>query len=192
VAFTLNKRGIYLRFTPKPMRDPEDPSVWTIDPRNFETWLSLGPEGDTIPTKDGQITRDSILKTQLLGAGYYENVHIGPAQNALKREIKRLTDAIELGIEHHNVLQRIRDDAVLKVAKAAGEVAGVALAITGIPGLVRGGVRLVAGEGAVGAAEVGAAEVKYIDGYIKSAGHGADELSAVRAMKGPKGSVAGA
>ena len=26
---------------------------------------------------------------------------------------------------------------------------------------------------------------------IKSAGHGADELSAVRAMKGPKGSVAG-
>jgi hypothetical protein len=80
---------------------------------------------------------------------------------------------------------------VLKVAKTAGEVAGVALAITGIPGLVRGGVRLVAGEGAVGAAEVGAAEVKYIDGYIKSAGHGADELSAVRAMKGPKGSVAG-
>jgi hypothetical protein len=269
VAFTLNKRGIYLRFTPKPIRDPEDPSVWTIDPRNFETWLSLGPEGDTIPTKDGQITRDSILKTQLLGAGYYENVHIGPAQNALKREIKRLTDAIELGIEHHNLLQRIRDDAapgvaeasdlfggadfpdtlffdrahklvvralelnvggnlqgskafllmasvltrqganqlkayvedtstgadrvvtVLKVAKTAGEVAGVALAITGIPGLVRGGVRLVAGEGAVGAAEVGAAEVKYIDGYIKSAGHGADELNAVRAMKGPKGSVAG-
>lgn len=269
VAFTLNKRGVYLRFNPKPMRDPEDPSVWTIDPRNFETWLSLGPEGDTIPTKDGQITRDGILKTQLLGAGYYENVHMGPAQNALKGEIKRLTNAIELGIDQHNLLRRIRSDAapgvaeasdlfggaefpdtlffdrahklvvralelnvggnlegsraflvmasvltrqganqlktyiddtssgaervvtVLKVAKTAGEVAGVALAITGIPGIVRGGVRLATGEGAVAATEVGAAEVKYIDRYIKSAGHGADELRAVRAMKGPKGSVAG-
>lgn len=269
VAYTIEKRGIYLRFVPKPMRDPEDPSVWTVDPRNFEAWLSLGPSGDAIPTKDGQVDRESLMKTQLLGAGYYENVHAGPAQSTLKREIKRLTDAIEMGIDHHNMLQRIRNDAapgvaeasdlfggadfpdtlffdrahklvvralelnvggnlqgskafllmasvltrqgasqlkayvddtssgadrvvtVLKVAKTAGEVAGVALAITGIPGLVRGGVRLVAGEGAVGAAEVGAAEVKYIDGYIKSAGHGADELSAVRAMKGPKGSVAG-
>jgi len=46
VANTIATRGIYLRFTPKAIRDPEDPSVWTVDPRNFETWLSLGPNGD--------------------------------------------------------------------------------------------------------------------------------------------------
>jgi hypothetical protein len=270
VAFTLEKRGIYLRFNPKPMRDPEDPSVWTIDPRNFDTWLSLGPEGGVIPTNDGRIDRDALLKTQLLGAGYYENVSIGPAQSTLKREIKRLENAIELGIEHHTMLQKIRDGAfpgvaetvdlfggadfpdtssfdrahkfvvralelnvsgnlagsraylvvasafvrngalllkqylddtnsggeraltVLKVAKVAGEVAGVALAVTGVPGLVRGGVRLAAGEtGAAAAADIQATAAKVADEYIATAGHTADELRVIRAMKGPKGSVAG-
>jgi len=272
VANTLAKRGIYLRFASKRIRDPEDPSSWTNDPRSWDVWLSLGPEGDTIPTKDGRVDRESLLKTSLLGAGYYENVHAGPAQSSLNREIKRLQDAIEMGIEQHTMLQRIRDGAfpgvaeisdalggasfpdtsafdqahklvvralefnvngnlagsqaflvvagvltrngaqllrqyiddtssgaeravkVLKVAKTAGQVAEVGLAITGIPAVVRGGARLAAGEAATGAAlsaDVELAAKQLAERYAARNGIHADELAQVRWVKGPKGSVAG-
>ena len=50
---------------------PEDPSRHVIDERTFNVWLSLGPDGDTIPTESGRLTRDALLRTTLLGAGYY-------------------------------------------------------------------------------------------------------------------------
>jgi len=124
VSATLANRGVYLRFNPKRVRDPEDPSVWTIDPRQFEAWLSLGPSGDAIPTRDGRIDREALLNTQLLGAGYYEHVDIGPAQSALKREIRRLESDIASGIDQHNLLKQIRDDAFPGVAEAVDLVGG--------------------------------------------------------------------
>lgn len=119
VRNTLTSKGVWLRFTQKRVRDPEDPSMLVLDPRQFEAWLSIGPNGDTIPTKDGQLTRESLLGTTLFGAGYYEHVDIGPAQSALNREIRRLIGAIEMGIDQHDMLGRIRDDAFPGVAEAA-------------------------------------------------------------------------
>jgi hypothetical protein len=218
------------------------------------------------------VDRDSILKTQLLGAGYYENVDIGPAQSSLKREIKRLEGAIEMGIEQHNLLRKIRDDAfvgvaevsdllggadfpdtsafdqahklvvralefnvsgnlsgsqaflvvagvltrngarllnqyiddtssgaeravkVLKVAKTAGQVAEAGLAVTGVVGLARGGLALAGGEATAGAAistDIDVAATQLSERYAARNGLHADELSQVRWVKGPKGSVAG-
>ncbi len=124
VSNTLANRGIYLRFNPKRVRDLEDPSVWTIDPRQFEAWLSLGPTGDAIPTQDGKVDREALLKTQLLGAGYYEHVDIGPAQSALRREINRLVSNIDSGIDQHSMLERIRDGAFPGVAQVVDLVGG--------------------------------------------------------------------
>ena len=53
VKATLESRGVYLRIATKLVRDPEDPSHHIYDPRQFEAWLSLGPNGDTIPTPTG-------------------------------------------------------------------------------------------------------------------------------------------
>src|SRR4029077_11510849 len=71
VRKTLEARGVWLRFTQKLVHDPEDPSRWISDPRDFEVWLSLGPDGDHIPSESGRLTRESILGTTVLGAGYY-------------------------------------------------------------------------------------------------------------------------
>lgn len=268
VGNTLTAKGVWLRFEPKLVRNPEEPSTWMIDPRAFNVWLSLGPKGDTIPTTTGELTRESLLKTTVLGAGYYENVHQGPAQTALDREIKRLIGAQEMGVAQHNMLAQIRREAmfgvaeasdlfggadfpdismwnsphklvvralemnvggnlsgsqtflvvaavltrnaarllaeylqdsttgtervvtVLKVAKTAGQVAEAGLAVTGIVGLARGGVAL-AGEGGALATDLEVAAEQLTTRYTARNGIRADELSQVRYVKQPPGSVAG-
>jgi hypothetical protein len=124
VRNTLIGKGVWLRFAPKLVRDPEDPSRHVYDQRQFEAWLSLGPNGDAIPTKTGEITRDALLGTTLLGAGYYENVYQGPIQSALDREIKRLISNIESGVEQHNMLAKIRRDAFPGVAEVSDVLGG--------------------------------------------------------------------
>ncbi len=71
VRKTLETRGVWLRLSPKLVRDADDRSRWVTDPRHFEVWLSLGARGDTIPTKSGRIDREALLNTRVLGAGYY-------------------------------------------------------------------------------------------------------------------------
>ncbi len=268
VKSTLESRGVYLRIATKLVRDPEDPSHHIYDPRQFEAWLSLGPNGDTIPTPDGRITRDAIIGTTVLGAGYYDRVDQGPTQRAIDREVKRLREQIESGRYQHQLLRKIRDDAfvgvaevsdlfggadfpsesmwdepyklvlratqfntggnvggaqpflvvaavvtrnaarllaqyiddsssgaeravtVLKVAKTAGEVAEVGLTLTGVGGLVKGGGRLLAGEAVAGDA-VDAAADRLVKRYAARNGIAADELSSVRYVPQPKGSIAG-
>ncbi len=268
VKATFESRGVYLRVAGKLVRDPEDPSRHIIDPRQFEAWLSLGPAGDAIPTQDGKITRDAIIGTTVLGAGYYEHVDQGPIQRAIDREVKRLRDAIQDGMAQHTILRKIRDDAfvgvaeisdllggadfpsfsawdqphkllmramefnvggnvsgaqaflvvaavvtrnaarqlsdyiddtssgaeravaVLKVAKRAGEVAEVGLALTGVGGLVKGGMRLAAGE-AVAADAVDVAADRLVKRYAAQNGISADELASVRYVRQPPGSIAG-
>ena len=78
---------------------------------------------------------------------------------------------------------------VLKVAKTAGQVAEVGLAITGVTGIVRGSVRVVGG--AAGDAAVDAAAERMIaKHYAKDAEIMAD-LNKVKVVPQPKGSVAG-
>jgi hypothetical protein len=97
-----------------------------------------------------------------------------------------------------NLLAQYADDSasgagrvitVLKVAKTAGQVAEVGLAVTGVTALVRGTVR-VAGGAAGDAAVDAAAERMIAKHYAKDAEIMAD-LNKVKWVPQPKGSVAG-
>ena len=266
VRKTLVNKGVWLRFAPKLVRDREDPSRHVLDARSFDVWLSLGPNGDTIPTKDGRLTRDTLLGTTLFGAGYYRQVDQGAVQRELDKEVRRLRSQIETGLQEHQRLAKVRRDAfpgiaevsdllggadfpaqsiwddpyrfvlkamqlnvggnvkasqaylvtaaiitrnaanllasyvedttsgaqravtVLKVAKTAGEVAEIGLAVTGVTGLVRGGMA-IAGE--AGAAEIDQAAERLVKRYVAENPEIAGDLNNVRWVPGPKGSVAG-
>lgn len=268
VKQTLANKGVWLRFSTRLVRDPGDPSRHVVDPRSIEVWLSLGPDGDTIPTKSGKLTRDALLRTTLLGAGYYEKVYLGPVQAALEKEVRRLTTEIDAGLEQHQQLAAIRRKAfpgvvevsdalgradfpsqsiwdpphrfvlkamelnvggnvrgsqaflltaavltrnaahqlasyidatssgaeravkVLKVARTAGHVAEIGLAVTGIYGLARGGAALAGGGAAE--AEVDALAEKVVKDYVAKNPEIAGELGSVRWVPGPKGSIGSA
>jgi len=268
VRQTLATKGVWLRFATKLVRDPEDPSRHIVDPRAIEVWLSLGPDGDTIPTKSGRLNRDALLETTHLGAGYYERVFLGPVQAALKREVGHLLDEIGSGLEQHQELAKIRRDAppfvagvsdllggadfpsqsiweqprkfvlqamnlningnvkgsqaflvtaavltrnaahllaayiedtssgaaravkVLKIARTAGHVAEVGLAVTGVVGLVRGGAA-VAGGTAATEGSVDALAERVVKKYVAENPEIASELGSVRWVPGPKGTVLG-
>jgi len=115
--------GVWLRFAPMLVRDATDRSRQFLDGRTFEVWLSLGPDGDTIPTESGRLTRDMLLKTTVLGAGYYRRVHKGPIQSALEKEIRRLISQIETGSMEHDMEAKRRRDAPV-VAKASDVLGG--------------------------------------------------------------------
>ncbi|SEN83081.1 hypothetical protein SAMN02990966_00226 [Rhodospirillales bacterium URHD0017] len=267
VRNTLENRGIWLRFDKQLVHDPEDPSRWIVDPRTFLAWLSVGYDGDSIPTNDGQLDREELLGTVLFGAGYYDAVHRGPTQRSLDRQIAILSAEMDSAIaEHHrlimrkvkapivsgisdfvggadlpdrsiwdqpqkllikalemnkggnvfksppylvvaailtrnnaNLLSQYADDSasgagrvvtVLKVAKTAGQVAEVGLAITGVTGIVRGTVSVAGGAAAGDAAVDAAAERMIAKHYAKDAEIMAD-LNKVKWVPQPKGSVAG-
>jgi hypothetical protein len=127
VRNTLEAKGVWLRFAPKLVRDPDDPSRHVFDYQQFEVWISLGPDGDTIPTDNGRLTRDILLKTTVLGANYYRRVHQGPTQAALEKEIRRLRNLIDEGmIEHDRLIKRYRDAAPL-VAEISDALGGADL-----------------------------------------------------------------
>lgn len=111
VKNTLISKGVFLRVDQPYVRDPSDPSHHMKDPRVFEAWLSLGYGGDHIPTKDGRITREALLGTTVIGAGYYTAVDTGPTQKALEREIKRLESQIDDGMTEHRRLRKRKNDA---------------------------------------------------------------------------------
>ena len=266
---TLEKQGIWLQFGAQMVRDPHDPWKRVLDPHNFSVWLTVGPTGDTIPTKTGQLTRDSLLQTSELGAGYYDRVYVGPVQKALEREMTRLDNEISSGRSQHQSQEQIRSQSpivsaisdrlggadfpdysiwdppfkmllrakglnaggnvrtsrallvtaailtrtcaqvladyidkttkgadraimVLKVAKVAGEIAGVVLMVTGVAGVVRAGVASAAEGGAAATtSEVDVLAKKMVDKAIADNPELADELAQVRWVRGPKGSIGG-
>jgi hypothetical protein len=124
VRKTLEYRGVWLRLSPKMVRDTDDPSRWVKDPRHFEVWLSLGPRGDTIPTRTGRIDRQALLSTQVIGANYYEKVDQGPVQSALDREVRRLSSEIDDGMQLHIEIARIRREATIGVVEASDFLGG--------------------------------------------------------------------
>jgi hypothetical protein len=124
VRKTLETRGVWLRLSPKLMRDADDRSRWVTDPRHFEVWLSLGARGDTIPTKSGRIDREALLNTRVLGAGYYVKVDRGSVKSALDREIRRLSSEIDDGMAQHAQLGRIRRQAAPGVVPVSDLLGG--------------------------------------------------------------------
>lgn len=243
VNSVLVSRGVWLRLDQKLVRDPSDYGHWISDPRTFRAWLSLGPDGEEIPTNDGQLTREALLATKVLAAGYFEHVHQGSVQKTLEKQIDRLRDNIETGARQHEMLRKTRlntdhrvviiSDAlggadfpkdsiwdlprkfvlkarelnvggnvkisctylvgaailtrnaaeliaeyigdtskgaeravtVLEIADAAGDIAEIGLAVTGVPAAVRAGIR-IAGKGAARKAAVDAAHKRMVQNQI--------------------------
>jgi hypothetical protein len=116
VRATLAQKGIWLRYEPKLVRNPEDPSQHIFDPRQFEAWLTVGPNGTPLKSPTGEITREVLLDSAF-GAAYWENVDHGPAQRALDTQIHTLLDAIDNGYEQREELRKIRADAAFGVAE---------------------------------------------------------------------------
>lgn len=119
VAGTLAQQGVWLRFDFTLVKDPEDPSRRIPDFRRFQAWLSLGFNGDTIPSEAGRLTRKALLGTTALGAGYYEAVDEGPTQSALKKMIDHLLVKIEGGRQQHQIISKMRRNAVPGVVKVS-------------------------------------------------------------------------
>jgi len=267
----LDNMGVWLRFEPKLVRDPSDLSRYAYDPRVCEVWLSLGPDGDAIPTIGGRIDRAALIGTRAIGASYWDEVDQGPMETALERETNQLYTVIESGEDQHRQLAAIRrgaapgvvfisdklggtsfpdysiwnaprqfmDEAgnlraknrlfgaranlviaamftrnaanllasylndssdgversvkILKVVKTAGKVAEVGLALSGGVAIVRSGVAAVSGAGAAGAgdAAIDRAAKQVVERYIAKSPELAGELSQVRWVPGPKGTVLG-
>jgi len=127
VKATLEAKGVWLRIGQPWVRRPDDPSSRMISPQVFEAWLSLGPEGDAIPTKGGRIDREALLKTTVLGAGYYSEVDRGKVQKGLDRQITRLSLDIDEGIKEHNRLRARNRRAAPGVAEISDLVGGADL-----------------------------------------------------------------
>lgn len=127
VRATLERRGVWLRISQPYVRDPYDPSSHIISPHHFEAWLSLGYDGDHIPTDSGKLDRDAILKTSIIAANYWDEVHQGPVQKALKREIARLEVEIQYGQREHDRLIKRKRDAPIGVAEVSDFLGGADL-----------------------------------------------------------------
>lgn len=123
VRATLAQKGIWLRFEPKLVRDPEDPSRHIFDPRQFEAWLTVGPNGTPLKSATGEITREVLLDSAF-GASYWENVDHGPAQRALDTQIHTLLDAIDSSYELREELRKIRAGAAFGVVETVDFVGG--------------------------------------------------------------------
>jgi hypothetical protein len=264
VRNTLVESGVWLR-----IGHPQV-SAFVIDPRVFSVWLSVGSDGDnfvTIPTENGQLTRESLIKTKTFGAGYYDKVRQGYVQQELRREMDRLLREINSGIMQHDILASIRrrafpgvtavsdaigganfpersiwdyphrlvvkamelnvggrnvmgsralliaaavvtrnaarliaeyiDDTssgagravtILKVAKTAGEIAEIGLAVTGATAVVRGGTRMVGGR-VMSETDI-LLEKEFSKAIAKDPSLAADLKNVWRAP-GPKGTVLG-
>jgi hypothetical protein len=98
----LSNKGVYLRIEPSRVRDPDDRSHLVNSDKEFDVWLSYGVDGDTIPTKDGRLTRDNLLDTTTIGAGFYTDVINGVAQTRFKQAADRLSRFIEDGMDRHS------------------------------------------------------------------------------------------
>jgi hypothetical protein len=98
---TLSRRGVYLRIEPKLVHDADDKSRWIVSDRDFDVWLSLGYDGDRIPSQDGKLTRMNLLDNTTLGAGYYTDVIKGTVETRFHAEADRISRKIRDGLSLH-------------------------------------------------------------------------------------------
>ncbi|NOT49341.1 MAG: hypothetical protein HOP17_16580 [Acidobacteria bacterium] len=102
-------------------------SAFVVDPRVFQVWLSVGPDGDnffTIPTKNGQLTQEALFNTKTFGAGYSRDVNHGYVREELRREMDRLERQINDGIMQHNILSSDRRRAFIGVTAVSDALGG--------------------------------------------------------------------
>lgn len=114
---TLKEKGVWLRVGQERLTDP----------RSFVVWLSLGYDGDAIPTDIGFLDREAILGNQLLGARYFEEVTQGKVKKTLESAIYSLELEIEDGEREHTRLIRRYDDALPGVAELSDAIGGADL-----------------------------------------------------------------
>lgn len=117
----LEDQGVWLQLAPKIVGGQ---SGWSFDVRRYQVWLTLGPSGDPIPVKKSCIDRAALLGNTAIGSGYYKNVHTGPIETMLEREIERLSREISSGRSHHAELRKLRTGALPGVAKVAELLGG--------------------------------------------------------------------
>lgn len=127
VGKALEEKDVWLHIDYKLVRDPEDAGHWMIDPRSWQAWITFGADGDTIPIGAGAITREILLKTTAIGAGYWTYVHNGPVQRELEKQIKLLESQMEDGIDEHDRLIKRHRDAPPLVAEISDFVGGADL-----------------------------------------------------------------
>jgi hypothetical protein len=97
----VSELGLWLRLDLKIMRDSTDRSRWFHDPRFMKGWISLGYNGEEIPTGYSLIGREDIIRTAVFGKAYHDEVTYGKVRSILKATIKRLKNKVELGKIHH-------------------------------------------------------------------------------------------
>jgi hypothetical protein len=124
IGAALEDRGVWLHIDPKLVRVPDDPGRWMIDNKTFNAWVSFGPTGGAIPMGSGGIDRDALLGNTTVGAGYWTNVHNGPAETALHREMDQLQGQIESGRLWHQMLDDVREGAFPGVAWVSDTLGG--------------------------------------------------------------------
>lgn len=117
VKNTLKEKGVWLRVGQERLNDP----------RSFVVWLSLGYDGDALPTDIGFLDRQAILGNQLLGARYYEEVTQGKVKKTLETLIYRMELDIEDGEKEHSRLIRRYEEAFPGVAELSDAVGGADL-----------------------------------------------------------------
>lgn len=127
IAKTLSARGVWLRFAPQIIPDSQDPSRYVLGGQTFTVWLSLGPDGDTIPTDTGYLDRKALLGTTAIGAGYYSHVYKGPVMSALEGQIRLLQYQIETGVSEHDLLEQRYREAFFGVAEISDFIGGADL-----------------------------------------------------------------
>ena len=120
----LDSDGVWLRISAKLVRNPDDPSQWISDGRNFEVWLSLGPRGGVIPAKGGVIDRDALLSNGVIGANYWRRVDKGPVLNAINRQAQYLSSEIDNGIALHTEMLAVRANAAPGVVPISDTLGG--------------------------------------------------------------------
>jgi hypothetical protein len=101
ITRALSSKGVYLRIEPKMVHDPNDRSRTVVSNKEFDVWLSFGFDGDAIPTKDGRLTRDNLLGTTAIGAGYYTQVIKGTFQTRFNATADTLRRKIMDGLSLH-------------------------------------------------------------------------------------------
>ena len=119
VGRALSGEGVYLRIEPAWVRDPDDSSHTIVSQQEFNVWLSLGYDGDAIPTSNGQLSRDNLLDNVTLGAGYYRQVIKGRHQSGFEQAADRLSRIIGNRRDLHSMEESARLKAAPGIAPAS-------------------------------------------------------------------------
>lgn len=104
VRQTVVSKGVWLRLDRRnPAAGGQPGSFPENDPRRYSFALSVGPDENSslIPTMNGIISRDALVRTGLFADHYYQRVINGPTRKFLDRAIDRLRIEIAHGWGDH-------------------------------------------------------------------------------------------